>query len=103
MVETSGKWAKFSFYRPEAGHVELVGEFVGSGRRRLPMIRTRTGHWVAALRLPPGVHKFRYCADGDWYCDFASFGVEYGPFGPRARLWIAPNASRRSHETARKG
>lgn len=90
MVTTAGTWAQFHFYRPGAEHVDLVGDFSGWAKGRVPMVRTESGYWVVALRLPPGVYRFRYCADGEWFCDFASFGIEQGPFGPNALLRIPP-------------
>ena len=36
---------------------------------------------IAAINLPPGSYRFRYWADGQWFCDYAAFGVEPGPFG----------------------
>jgi hypothetical protein len=39
------------------------------------------GSWGATLDLAPGEYSFRYCADGQWFVDYAAFGVEQGPFG----------------------
>jgi hypothetical protein len=45
------------------------------------MVRGAHGYWIARMRLPAGEFKFRYCADGEWFTDFAAFGVEPGRFG----------------------
>jgi len=52
------------------------------------MKRDDSGYWPAVVRIPPGTYKFRYWADGQWYCDFAAFGVEYGPHGTVAILRV---------------
>jgi hypothetical protein len=33
------------------------------------------------MNLSPGDHRFRYVADGRAFADYASFGLELGPFG----------------------
>jgi len=45
------------------------------------MVRSRDGYWTARMKLPPGEFRFRYCADGEWFADYAAFGVEPGRFG----------------------
>ena len=45
------------------------------------MQRGDDGYWRAQLALPSGEFRFRYCADGAWFTDFAAFGVEPGGFG----------------------
>jgi 1,4-alpha-glucan branching enzyme len=81
MVTVKGDWAEFLFYRPNARRVHLVGDFNDWRIGELPMIREEKGYWRARMRLPAGEFKFRYCADGAWYTDFAAFGVEPGRFG----------------------
>ncbi|NLF32262.1 MAG: hypothetical protein GX591_15410 [Planctomycetes bacterium] len=91
MVETAGHWAKFDFLRRGARHVALAGDFCGWDHSALPMIPCQDGTWKLALRLPAGEYRFKYWADGEWFSDFASFGIEYGPHGPEAILRIAPS------------
>ena len=81
MVQIQGQWVEFRFYRPQAGQVHLIGDFNEWRSGELPMDRTGDGYWVAKMRLPAGEFKFRYCADGEWYTDYAAFGVEPGRFG----------------------
>ena len=90
MVTTAGRWAKFSFFRPGARQVELVGQFSTGCWARVPMVRDAEGYWVASIRLAPGLYRFRYLADGQWFCDYASFGVEEGPAGPESIVRIPP-------------
>ena len=81
MVTFDSEWVVFSFFRPQAKHVYLAGEFNQWRQRDLPMLRREGGYWTARVRLPAGEFRFRYCADGEWFADFAAFGVEPGRFG----------------------
>lgn len=81
MVTTQGNTVEFRFFRTDAKEVFLVGDFVDWQPHHCPMQDTGRGEWIARLRLPPGEYKFRYLADGQWFTDYAAFGVEYGPFG----------------------
>ena len=81
MVNVRDEWVEFRFYRPGAGEVHLSGDFNGWRTGELPMTRSQDGYWVAKMRLPAGEFKFRYWSDGEWFTDFAAFGVEPGRFG----------------------
>ena len=81
MVTVKKQGVEFRFLRPNATRVNLAGDFNGWSPDDVPMERLASGFWEAELRLPPGVFRFRYCADGQWYTDFAAFGVEPGPYG----------------------
>lgn len=81
MVEVNGPWVEFRFFRPDAKSVHLVGDFNDWRNGELPMTRDESGYWLAQLRLPVGEFRFRYCADGQWFTDYAAFGVEPGRFG----------------------
>lgn len=76
MVEVKGCTARFSFYRPRASQTFLVGSFNNWQIGDLPMRQDKHGYWNGTLLLKPGVYQFRYLADGNWYTDFAAFGVE---------------------------
>jgi 1,4-alpha-glucan branching enzyme len=89
MVTFDGEWVVFSFFRPQAKAVHLAGEFNHWRHGDLPMLRTEKGYWQARLKLPPGEFRFRYCADGEWFADFAAFGVEPGRFGLDSVLRIS--------------
>ncbi len=94
MVTVRGQWAEFSFYRPGARRVELTGDFNHWREGELPMRQTQDGHWRARLRLPTGEFRFRYCADGEWYADYAAFGVEPGRFGMDSIVRVSPQPMR---------
>ena len=81
MVTVDGEWVEFRFFRPKAGSVHLAGDFNGWRENELPMACRDDGYWQARVRLPVGEYKFRYCADGEWFTDYAAFGVEPGRFG----------------------
>ena len=81
MVTVRGNVADFRFFRPQARQVCIVGDFNNWKPMQLKMVRSEEGYWSSQLCLPAGVFKFRYWADGEWFTDFAAFGVEYGPFG----------------------
>jgi len=81
MVDVKGNMAEFTFFRPNAENVFLSGDFNDWREGELAMSYEGDGNWRARMRLPGGEFKFRYCADGVWYTDFAAFGVEPGQFG----------------------
>jgi len=81
MVTVQDNWVEFSFYRPHASSVSLAGEFNDWRTGELPMVPSGGGYWTARVRLPAGEFRFRYCADGNWFTDYAAFGVEPGQFG----------------------
>jgi len=81
MVTVGDQFVEFRFFRPQAAQVHLAGDFNGWREGELPMRRTPDGYWVAQMRLPAGEFRFRYCADGEWFTDYAAFGVEPGRFG----------------------
>jgi 1,4-alpha-glucan branching enzyme len=76
MVTVNNGRAEFSFYRPTASEVHVVGDFNGWRDNAQPMEKGSDGHWRLALSLPAGEFRFRYRADGQWYTDYAAFGVE---------------------------
>jgi 1,4-alpha-glucan branching enzyme len=82
MVATKNRTAEFTFYRPNAKRVFLVGDFNGWKPNDLPLMRGENGYWRGVVKLPPGTFRFRYLADGQWFVDYAAFGLLQGPFGP---------------------
>ena len=79
---------EFRFYRPGARQVFLAGEFNAWQEGCLSMLRDASGFWHARLALAPGEYQFRYLADGQWFNDYAAFGLEKGPFGWNSVLKI---------------
>ena len=70
---------EFSFYRRGARRVFLCGDFNDWHQTALPMRVMNGGWWKCRLRLAPGSYRFKYLADGEWYLDYAAFGLEMGP------------------------
>lgn len=81
MVAVRDNLVEFRFYRPQAGSVCLVGDFNHWQPGQIPMQKASDGYWTARVRLAAGKHRFRYFCDGEWFTDYAAFGVEQGPFG----------------------
>jgi len=81
MVTVVDNYVQFRFYRPQAARVFLAGDFNNWKTNETHMVHCDDGTWIAAINLPPGSYRFRYWADGQWFCDYAAFGVEPGPFG----------------------
>jgi len=98
MVHVRDDFAEFTFFRPDATAVYLTGDFNGWRPDQLRMAPAGGGYWVAGLRLPRGTYRFRYLADGQWYADYAAFGVEAGPFGLDGVIRIASAPHRAPRE-----
>ena len=81
VVKLDNSEMEFRFFRPKAAQVFLVGDFNGWHTGSLPMSRTESGWWVYRLHLAPGSYQFKYLADGEWFMDYAAFGLERGPLG----------------------
>ena len=79
---------EFVFYRPGAGSVCLAGDFNGWNRNSLPMARGPDGFWRCQLRIAPGYYHFRYFSDGEWFLDYAAFGLDHGPYGLNSVLRV---------------
>ena len=81
---------EFRFFRPNARQVHLAGDFNEWRHGELPMMLAPDGYWTAMMHLPAGEFKFRYCADGEWFTDFAAFGLEAGQFGFDSVVQVPP-------------
>lgn len=90
----------FRFLRPGAAEVLLAGDFNGSSER-LPLHRHVNGWWTLRLTLEPGEYSFRYVADGEWYTDFASHGVEVTTNGWNSLLVVPERPARNAGERKR--
>jgi hypothetical protein len=56
------------------------------------MSRSRDGNWTAKVKLPAGSYRFRYRADGQWFTDYAAFGIEQGLLGIDSIVWVVPDS-----------
>ena len=95
MVTVTDGCVEFVFFRPQAGHVEVVGDFNDWRQGELAMQPTGDGHWRASLNLPAGVFRFRYRADGEWFTDYAAFGIEPGEYGMDSIVRVAQTSAAR--------
>jgi 1,4-alpha-glucan branching enzyme len=74
-VRANGE-VEFRFYRAGASDVRLAADFTQWQENAQAMRHEGNGWWTARVRLQPGEYRFRYVADGQWFTDFASHGVE---------------------------
>lgn len=90
---------EFWFYRRGAGGVRVVGDFAGPGLAggALDMETCGDGWWRATATLHSGEYRFRYVADGEWYTDYASNGVEMGETGVTSVLVIPERGGGAAH------
>jgi 1,4-alpha-glucan branching enzyme len=80
---------EFRFFRRAASAVYLAGDFNGWNPSATSMQMTDDGWWHCRLQLQPGLHRFKYVADGYWYLDYGAFGVERGPLGEwNSTVWV---------------
>jgi 1,4-alpha-glucan branching enzyme len=84
---------EFRFFRPEARDVRVAGDFNGWSGESLHMRPAGNGWWTARVVLGSGEYRFRYVADGRWFTDYASNGVEFAKLGLNSLL-IVPKQER---------
>jgi 1,4-alpha-glucan branching enzyme len=84
---------EFRFFRPEARDVRVAGDFNGWSGESLVMKPAGNGWWSARTLLGSGEYRFRYVADGRWFTDYASNGVEFAKLGLNSLL-IVPKQER---------
>ena len=76
------------FYRRGVGRVRVVGDFAGWSRGSFEMSSDGDGWWRLSTALESGEYRFRYLADGEWYTDYASNGIEMGELGVNSVLVV---------------
>jgi len=89
VVQLPDGTVQFTFICPQAQHVTIAGDFNG-WQSTFAMTRLDEKRWRSRLQLAPGLYQFRYCADGQWFNDYAAFGLEHGPFGLNSVLKVEP-------------
>ena len=92
-----GGVVEFRFFRPDAQAVHVAGDFNRWQADALPMQRNSDGWWHAQVALNGGEYRFRYLADGNWYTDYASNGVEKDATGWNSVLIIPRPRERLAH------
>jgi len=80
---------EFRFFRPCAQHISLVGDF-NKWQKSFQMTRETDGWWTCRLRLAPGIYQFKYSVDGEWFIDYAAFGLIHGPYGLNSVAKVDP-------------
>ena len=93
---------EFWFYRKGASAVRVVGDFPGWRGGNMEMAGGPDGWWHLNTTLGAGEYRFRYAADGDWYPDYASNGIEVGEAGVSSVLVVPEPAHARSRAGAAK-
>jgi len=89
VTQTPAGAVEFKFFRPQARQVSLAGEF-NNWQTCFYMTKDDDGWWRCRLDLAPGVYEFKYSADGQWYIDYAAFGLMYGPYGLNSVVKVNP-------------
>ena|SRR5688572_29012412 len=74
-VRANGE-VEFRFFRSGVREVRLAADFTEWQEQALSMLDEGNGWWTTRVRLGAGEYRFRYVADGQWFTDFASHGVE---------------------------
>lgn len=89
--------ALFRVFLPEAGSVELIGDFTDWARRRIALRREHPGWWEGRVQLDPGAHQFCYLVDGSLrLADYAAHGVHMDRHGQ----WLSDLSVTRETEDA---
>jgi 1,4-alpha-glucan branching enzyme len=78
----------FWFYRRGVQQVRVVGDFAGWAGGSMDMTAEGNGWWRLSAKLGSGEYRFRYAADGEWYADYASNGIEPGESGVSSVLVV---------------
>jgi len=80
-VRQEGEVVIFRSKNPEAGEVQLAGDFNDWMPHTTPMRRLSNGDFEARLRLPRGRYRYRLVVDGRWSHDQHNPVVETNEYG----------------------
>lgn len=83
-AKDSQKPVNFYCAAPQAGKVELVGDF--NHWHPLPMQKSMDGWWLARVELCHGHHQYRFLVDGKPVLDPNAMGVARDEQGERVSL-----------------
>ena len=72
---------EFCFFRRDVSDVRVVGDFGTPCPGEFTMAGGPDGWWRAKVALDTGEYRFRYVADGAWFTDYASNGIELSKVG----------------------
>jgi 1,4-alpha-glucan branching enzyme len=93
---------EFRFFRRNVDRVCLVGDFNGSNNQPMAMDSSGDGWWTALMRFDAGEYRFRYLADGQWFNDYAAYGLEVTSAGLHSIVRIPPFISEQQINPAKK-
>jgi 1,4-alpha-glucan branching enzyme len=79
---------EFWFYRRDVREVRVVGDFAGWRGGTFEMADDGNGWWRLTTTLDASEYRFRYVADGQWYTDYASNGIEMVDLGVNSVLVV---------------
>ncbi|MGH7940341.1 MAG: isoamylase early set domain-containing protein [Limisphaerales bacterium] len=71
----------FKFRAPDAGSVQLVGDFTHWQEKPITLKKEAGGVWHASVLLSPGEHHYRFLVDGQWRDDPECAVRVPNPFG----------------------
>jgi len=66
---------------PEAGIVQVAGDFNNWQPQQTPMRKLRGGVWKVKLPLSAGSYRYRLVVDGKWQHDPYNNATELNPYG----------------------
>lgn len=90
---------EFWFFRRDVIDVRVVGDFGAACDGGFPMMGSPDGWWHAKVALSAGEYRFRYVADGVWFTDYASNGIEVSKAGIDSVL-VVPERSAQCGRTS---
>lgn len=77
----TGDVVVFRSHQPEAGEVQVAGDFNDWMPHTTPMQRLEGGDFEARLRLPKGRYRYRLVVDGRWSHDRFNPAIETNEYG----------------------
>ena len=100
-VSNEGR-VEFWFFRRDVNDVRVVGDFGAPVEGGIAMTGSPDGWWRAEVALGAGDYRFRYVADGVWYTDYASNGIEVSKGGTLSLLVVPERKARAARTSAAK-
>jgi len=89
---------EFTYYRPDACEVFLLGDFNGWDPRSLPMKCTGAGTWIRRVALNSGAYLYRYLVrlvgqEAEWFFDSdeSMFRIQWSPIGSNSVAVVSAN------------
>ncbi len=80
-VRQVGNRITFVAFYPDAGKVQLAGDFNNWLPDKNPMLKTGEGIWQISMPLPKGTYRYRFVVDGKWMQDPYNKMCEPNPYG----------------------